>query len=160
MEYINIYTDGSCSQGAFNNWPGGYAVVVVPSNRKEILLTGRSDSTTNNEMELTAFLTALNFAQFQTNILEYDYINIHTDSAYIYNCFKDGWYNKWEMNGWLTATKDPVKNKELWIQILKLKRDLEQKLQINIKKVKAHSDDKYNDMADQLAVRAKEGQLV
>lgn len=156
MEYIDIYTDGACSQGAFEKWPGGWAIVAIPSNRNQVIISGGAEQTTNNEMELTAFLTALKFADFQSTMLKYDVVNIYTDSAYIHNCLKEKWYIKWRNNGWVNSAKEPVKNKELWEQIIKLVESIKTTLELNILKVKAHADNEYNNLVDRIAVEEKE----
>jgi len=148
---LNIYTDGACSQGAATtNQEGGWGMYVVEG---DVRLYGAAQSTTNNIMEMTAFLRALNYAtNYPANI-----INIYSDSAYILNCFKQKWYVNWEKNGWRNAKKQPVKNQVLWELILKIKRELEAKGKVlNFIKVKAHSTDKYNNIADALAVKGRE----
>lgn len=154
---IDIYTDGACAQGAFSPWPGGYAAVAILSDRDNIVVTGSSPDTTNNEMELTAFLKALNIADFQTFMKKYSEVNIYTDSAYIHNCFEQKWYEKWEANNWINASKEPVKNKDLWVEILKLFKQVNRQTKLNICKVKAHADNEYNNLVDRLAVEAKNG---
>lgn len=156
---LEIYTDGACTQGAFMPWPGGYAVVAIPEYRDKIVITGRKDQTTNNEMELTAFLTGLKIADFQTFMKKYEEVNIYTDSAYIHNCFAQKWYEKWQANNWISSSKEPVKNKELWVEILTLYQVVNRQTKLNILKVKAHSDNEYNNLVDELAVKAKNGEV-
>ena len=103
---INIYTDGACSG---NPGKGGWGVVILDNN-KEILLNGGDQLTTNNKMELTAAIKALEYFETKKDL------NIYTDSKYV----KDGiesWIINWKKNGWKTSTKKIVKNKELWIQL-------------------------------------------
>jgi ribonuclease HI len=156
MNSIEIYTDGACSQGAFMPWPGGYAVVAILSDREPIFIDGNKMHTTNNEMELTAFLKALELVDFQSFMKEYDFVNIYTDSSYIHNCFEQKWYEKWINNNWIASTKEPVKNKELWVKILDLYKKVKVQTKLTILKVSAHKDNEYNNLADQLAVKAKE----
>jgi len=151
MKLIEVYTDGACSQGMpFTNWPGGYAALllingeIISSFQKGVL------HTTNNEMELNGFLVGLEMAE--SSIEKDSDLIIYTDSAYIHNCLNQKWYEKWIINGWKTAMKQPVKNKELWIKIL----NLVNKLNPKILKVKAHTNNKYNNYVDILAVEAKE----
>jgi len=153
MSFIEVYTDGACTQGAFTPWPGGYAaVLLINEEPMRTFQRGRSH-TTNNEMELSAFLIGLQMADYEkSNLQEVSSITIYTDSAYIHNCFQQRWYEKWINNGWITSSKDPVKNKELWIEII----DLVYKLKPEIVKVKAHTNNKYNNYVDMLAVEAKE----
>ena len=154
---IDVYTDGACAQGAFSPWPGGYAAVAVLTDRDNIVVTGSSANTTNNEMELTAFLNGLRIIDFQIFMKKYDEVSIYTDSAYIHNCFKEKWYEKWERNNWITASKEPVKNKQLWVEIIKLVKQINRQSMLNICKVKAHADNEYNNLVDRLAVEAKNG---
>lgn len=156
---IDVYTDGACTQGAFMPWPGGYAVIAILEDRADIVVTGSKPHTTNNEMELTAFLKGLSIVDFQTFMKKYDEVNIYTDSAYIHNCFEQKWYEKWEANNWINASKEPVKNKDLWVEILKLFKQVNRQTKLNICKVKAHADNKYNNLVDELAVKAKNGEI-
>ena len=157
MSIIEIYTDGACTQGAFMPWPGGYAVYAIMPDREPIIVEGGKLHTTNNEMELTAFLKALEVADFQTFMKQYDLVKIYTDSAYIHNCFEQKWYEKWEANNWINSSKEPVKNKELWVEILKLFAQVNRQTKLNICKVKAHANNDYNNLVDRLAVEAKNG---
>lgn len=149
MEY-NIYTDGACSQAGQSEGPGGWGVYIEERNLE---FYGSDNPTTNNQMELTAFMRALNFVVGNAGMT----FNIYSDSAYIVNCFKQKWYVNWEKNGWRNSKKQPVKNRALWESILSLKRRAEsQGKNINIIKVKAHSYIIGNNKADALAVRGRE----
>ena len=135
---INIYTDGACSG---NPGIGGWGVVII-DNGEEIQLNGGNHNTTNNKMELTAAIKALEYFEQRKDLI------IYTDSRYV----KDGiesWIINWKQNGWKTSTKKPVKNKEMWIAL----DDLIKKHNINWKWVKGHAGDKYNEKADYLARR-------
>ena len=135
---INIYTDGACSG---NPGIGGWGVVIL-NNGEEIQLNGGANNTTNNKMELTAAIKALEYFEQRKDLI------IYTDSKYV----KDGiesWIINWKQNGWKTSTKKPVKNKEMWIAL----DDLIKKHNINWKWVKGHAGDKYNEKADYLARR-------
>ena len=133
---INIYTDGACSG---NPGKGGWGVVILDNN-KEILLNGGDQLTTNNKMELTAAIRALEYFETKKDL------TIYTDSKYV----KDGiesWIIKWKKNGWKTSTKKIVKNKELWIQL----DNLINKHNVNWKWVKGHAGLEFNEKADELA---------
>ena len=135
---INIYTDGACSG---NPGIGGWGVVIL-DNGEEIQLNGGANNTTNNKMELTAAIKALEYFEQKKDLI------IYTDSKYV----KDGiesWIINWKQNGWKTSTKKPVKNKEMWIAL----DDLIKKHNINWKWVRGHAGDKYNEKADYLARR-------
>ena len=104
---ITIYTDGACSG---NPGIGGWGVVILEKNKDEIILNGGQNNTTNNRMELTAAIEALKYFQSKKDI------TLITDSKYV----KDGiqlWIKNWKKNGWKTAAKKQVKNKELWMSL-------------------------------------------
>ena len=133
---INIYTDGACSG---NPGKGGWGVVIL-DNKKEILLNGGDHHTTNNKMELTAAIRALEYFETKKDLI------IHTDSKYV----KDGiesWIINWQKNGWKTSTKKIVKNKELWMQL----DNLINKHNVTWKWIKGHSGLEFNEKADELA---------
>ena len=150
MKYI-IYTDGACSG---NPGPGGWAIVVI--DHEENILHSTSNNapiTTNNQMELEAFLAALTWCAEYTD--QNDDVIICTDSAYIYNCFNDKWYEKWLANGWKNASKQPVANKELWQAIFFYWLGSLNKYVI-LCKVHGHSGNKWNEYVDELAVIARQ----
>ena len=136
---IQIYTDGACSG---NPGIGGWGVVILINNDEPTLLHGGELQTTNNKMELTAAIKALNYFH------ESKEIKIITDSKYV----KEGiekWIINWKKNGWKTASKKPVKNKELWME-------LDQQIikhEITWEWVKGHAGEVYNEKADYLARR-------
>jgi ribonuclease HI len=139
MKYI-IYTDGACSG---NPGPGGWGVVILDEKKNQINLSGKEKSTTNNRMELMAPIMALK------KIKNSSEITIYTDSTYL----KDGitvWINNWKKNGWKSASKKPVKNKDLWVALSKLT----EKKSIYWKWGKAHAGNKFNELADKLATDA------
>ncbi|MBA4601879.1 ribonuclease HI [Thermoactinomyces mirandus] len=137
MKEVIVYTDGACSN---NPGPGGWAAVLMYGrHRKEI--SGGEQVTTNNRMELTAVIKAL------SSLKEPCRVKIHSDSAYIVNCFKQKWHEKWTRNGWMTASKKPVENKDLWKQLLELTKQHK----VEFVKVKGHSDVTWNNRCDELA---------
>ena len=139
MKYT-IYTDGACSG---NPGPGGWGAVIFDKNSHQINISGNEENTTNNRMELMAPIMALK--EIKTNLE----IVIYTDSTYVKNGITE-WIKKWEKNGWKNANKKPVKNKDLWIKLDSLCKDNK----ITWKWVKGHSDNKYNNLADDLANKA------
>ena len=150
MQY-SIYTDGACSG---NPGPGGWAAVVLDNaNYPFYEVSGFEPNTTNNRMELEGFLAALTWCCAKTN--QNDIITIYTDSAYIFNCFKDKWYTKWIKNDWVNASKQPVANKDLWEAIFHFMLDTPIKNRITICKVTGHSGNEWNEYADELAVNAR-----
>jgi ribonuclease HI len=140
MRKVMIYTDGACSG---NPGPGGWsAILVCGSNEKE--LSGGKTSTTNNEMELTAAVEALSALKSPCAV------ELYSDSAYLVNCMTQGWYRKWQRNGWKTAEGNPVANRELWEQLI----ELTEKHDVTFLKVKGHAGHEYNERCDQLAKAA------
>ena len=136
---ITIYTDGACSG---NPGKGGWGVVILDKDNDPIFLNGGIDNTTNNRMELTAAINALSYFQDTKEI------KLITDSKYV----KDGiesWIINWKKNGWKTATKKPVKNKGLWIEL----DEMISKHKITWEWVKGHAGNTYNEKADYLARR-------
>ena len=140
--FIEIYTDGS-SLG--NPGPGGWGVVVVKDEKIIENFGGSEKKTTNNRMELTGAIEALRF--ILNNHKNKDVV-IHTDSAYVLGGVTS-WVSNWEQNGWRTANKKPVLNKELWQELVALSRELGKHL--SWQKVKGHSGHIYNDKADEIA---------
>ena len=135
-KYIYIYTDGACRG---NPGPGGWGALLKYENHtKEI--KGGSLLTTNNIMELTAVIESLNLLKFKSKVV------VTTDSAYVKNGITT-WIHNWKLKGWKTASKKPVKNKELWMKL----DALSSKHDILWKWVKGHSGNPDNDRADFLA---------
>ncbi|WP_340150801.1 ribonuclease HI [uncultured Sneathiella sp.] len=133
---VVIYTDGACSG---NPGPGGWGALLQYNGKAKELCGGEAE-TTNNRMELTAAIEAINSLKRST-IAE-----LHTDSTYV----KDGitkWMANWKRNGWKTAAKKPVKNKDLWLAL----DNAISKHQIRWKWVKGHAGDPGNEKADELA---------
>ncbi len=139
MEKILIYTDGACSG---NPGPGGWgAILMYKEYKKEI--SGGNNDTTNNIMEITAVIEALKLLKEPCN----SEVEVYSDSAYVVNAFNNGWIYNWKKNNWKTASKDPVKNKELWEILYELVR----KFNVKFIKVKGHSDNEFNNRCDELA---------
>jgi len=133
---IKIYTDGSCIG---NPGKGGWAAIIFDNNEKKIL-KGSKDLTTNNQMELTATIKALEYISTK------DKIQIYTDSKYVKQGITE-WITKWKINGWKTSKKEEVKNKDLWLEL----DNLTSKNSIEWVWVKAHSDNDLNNEVDLLA---------
>ncbi len=140
MEKVTIYTDGACSG---NPGPGGWgAILMYNGNKKE--LSGGNKDTTNNIMEITAVLEALKALKFPCEV------DLYSDSAYVVNCFNQGWIYNWLKKGWKTAGGEPVKNKELWEELY----SLTQTHKVTFHKVKGHADNEFNNRCDELARNA------
>ena len=139
-KHITIYTDGSCSG---NPGPGGWAALLIYSGSERVI-TGAEKLTTNNRMELAAVVESLRVLKEPCNV------RVFTDSAYIANAFNDNWIDAWIGRGWKTASKKPVKNQDLWKDMLSLM----EKHEVEFVKVKGHADDELNNRVDGLAVEA------
>ncbi len=144
MREVRIYSDGACSG---NPGPGGWGAVLQcddPVAEKE--LSGAELDTTNNRMEMMAVIEAVRALK------EPCHITIYTDSSYVCDAFRKGWLESWLRNGWKTSQKKPVKNSELWremLQVLKV-HDVEWQW------VRGHNGHPENERADRLAVAARE----
>ena len=136
---IKIYTDGSCIG---NPGKGGWAAIII-INDKKTQMTGSQKNTTNNQMELLAPIKAL------SKIPRGSKIQIFTDSKYVKSGITE-WIHNWKKNGWKTANKQSVKNKEFWIEL----DLLTEKFEIKWSWVKGHSTDKLNNEVDLLAREA------
>ena len=136
MKAIEVFTDGACRG---NPGLGGWGVLLIIDG-KESSLWGGERNTTNNRMELTAAIKALEGCNSDSDI------TLTTDSTYV----RDGitkWLVNWKQKNWLTASKKPVKNKDLWIRL----DDLNSSLEVTWKWVKAHAGHRENEIADMLA---------
>ena len=148
--HLEFYTDGAFSS---KTEMGGWAAVCIEDGNVIDTQSGYEPYSTNNRMELTAFLSALENADtIETGNTK---VTIYTDSAYIANCFNQNWYVKWMSNGWRTSDKQDVKNQDLWRRIVALYIKLKERLDLSIIKVKSHSDNPWNNYADLLAVKAR-----
>ncbi len=142
-----IYTDGA-SRG--NPGPGGWgAVILVDGYAMEI--AGSAKKATNNQMELQAVLEVLSDSATRAHNGP---IVVFSDSAYVVNGL-NSWIWGWEKKDWITSTKTPVENKEIWVKLLALLKELGSKL--TVAKVKGHGGELYNERCDELAVSAALG---
>ena len=149
---ITIYTDGACRKDKRNQntGNGGWASIIFV-NDKKIIKRGYAIDTTSNRMEITAAVKSLNFV-LKTGVDEQ--ITLKTDSKYLKNGITK-WIQIWKENGWLTYHKEPVRNKDLWVKLDLLVRNL------NVKFVwiSSHSGIRYNEEADKVA-RTESGKAV
>lgn len=140
LDEVIIYTDGACSG---NPGKGGWGAILMYGDiKKEI--SGAEEETTNNKMELKAPIEALKLLKRPCNV------KVYSDSAYLVNAFLQGWIYNWNKNGWKTADKKDVKNKELWEKIYEFTKIHK----IEWIKVKGHSDNVFNNRCDEMAVDA------
>ena len=134
---FDIYTDGAC---AGNPGPGGWAAVITEGDQvREI--SGFEEKTTNQRMELKAAAEALRMVPPGSKV------RLFSDSAYLVNCFNQGWIERWQKNGWLTGRGRPVENRDLWHELLELSRNNT----VQWIKVKGHGTDRLNRRCDHLA---------
>jgi len=131
----NIYTDGSCLG---NPGPGGWAVLGP-----DFKLSGGQDNTTNNIMEMTAVVMALEECIKRETVS----VTIFTDSNYVKNGITS-WIKKWKLNGWKTSTGTAVKNKDLWVKIDQLSQQISS---VEWKWVRAHNGQPQNELVDTMA---------
>ncbi|MBP5470442.1 MAG: ribonuclease HI [Candidatus Riflebacteria bacterium] len=141
MKEIEIFSDGACSG---NPGPGGWgAILRFKGIEKE--LSGGEEETTNNRMELLAVINALE------KLKEPCKVKITTDSKYVCDAFLKNWLYSWLKNGWKTANKKPVKNRELWERLLELSK----KHELSWFWIKGHDGHPENERCDKLAVEAR-----
>ena len=133
---IKVYTDGSCLE---NPGKGGWAAIIINDSGR-IEIKGSKEKTTNNQMELTAPIMALK------KIPQGSKVQIFTDSKYVKSGITE-WIHNWKKNGWKTADKKEVKNKNLWTEL----DDLSNSFDIEWIWVKAHSTDELNNEVDLMA---------
>jgi len=140
MKRVIIYTDGACSG---NPGPGGWgAVLMFNQIRKE--MSGFDAATTNNRMELTAAIAALNALK------EPCQVELYSDSAYLINAFQQKWLVNWQKRNWVKSDKKPVENQDLWKELVRLT----QLHSVTWIKVKGHASNKENNRCDELATGA------
>ena len=136
---IKIYTDGSCLGNPGN---GGWAAIIL-DDKKKIQIKGSKKDTTNNQIELLSPIKALKKIPKGSNV------QIFTDSKYVKSGITE-WIHNWKKNGWKTANKQPVKNKDLWTELDLLTNEFK----IKWSWVKGHSTDKLNNEVDLIAREA------
>ena len=138
MKQVEIYTDGACSG---NPGPGGWGAVLV-YNKKEKEMSGGEKSTTNNRMELTAVIEALDALKEPCRV------TLTTDSKYVCDAINNGWVYSWKKNGWKKSDKKPALNVDLWEKLLNLLDNHK----VTFCWVKGQNGHKYNERCDKLAV--------
>ncbi len=138
--HVTIYTDGACSG---NPGPGGYGVVMLFGDKRQELAQGYR-LTTNNRMELTAVIVALERLNRPCKV------TVYSDSQYVVDSITKRWVHGWKRNGWRKSNKKPALNVDLWQRILPL---LEQH-EVEMKWVRGHNNNVENERCDRLAVAA------
>lgn len=138
--FVEVHTDGACSG---NPGPGGWAAILrYGDHEREI--SGGEPHTTNQRMELRAAVEALKALRRPARV------RLHSDSAYLVNCFRQRWHENWARNGWMTKQKTPVTNRDLWEELVRLATVHH----VEWVKVAGHSGDPLNERADGLARKA------
>jgi len=132
----SVWTDGACSG---NPGPGGWAWATEDGRHD----SGGAPRTTNQRMEIQAALEAVTALSGPLVVV--------SDSTYVVNCFRDGWWRGWLTRGWLTSAKKPVVSRDLWEPLVNAVRE---RGDITFRWVKGHSGDPMNDLVDRLAVEA------
>lgn len=142
--HITIYTDGACRGNQNANAPGGYGAVLLNAKGKRKELAQGYTDTTNNRMELRAVIAALR-ALKRPCVVE-----VVTDSKYVCDAFNQNWIEGWLKRGWKNASKKPVKNRDLWEELLPLVDQHD----VSFRWVKGHAGHEGNERADALACAA------
>ena len=146
MQKVTIYTDGSARGNP--DGPGGYGAILRYVDSKgqihEKELSQGYEKTTNNRMEMMGVIAALEALRRPCQV------DLYTDSQYVVNAFEKGWIRNWKKNGWKTASKEPVKNRELWERMLEAAEGHE----LSFHWVKGHAGHPENERCDRLATAA------
>ena len=142
MKQISIYTDGACSG---NPGPGGWAAILIYRGiEKE--LSGGEKLTTNNRMEMTAVISALEALKEPCEV------ELWSDSRYVIDALEKGWAESWKKKGWRRANKEPALNPDLWEKLL----NLTERHRMTYNWVRGHAENSYNNRCDAMAVRQRD----
>lgn len=141
---VSVYTDGSCKQ---NPGPGGWCAILVYGDNEKVLFGGERE-TTNNRMELTAVIRALEALRFPCEV------DLVSDSQYVINGLTKGWAASWKRNGWRKSDKTPALNPDLWDRLL----ELSSVHKINCEWTRGHAGHEYNERCDSIAQAEAEKQ--
>lgn len=140
MKQVTIYTDGACSG---NPGPGGWGA-ILRYGEYERELSGGEEQTTNNRMELTGVIVALEALKEPCEV------ELYSDSKYVIDALDKGWAHGWRDRGWIKPDKKPALNSDLWARLL----ELCQRHTVHLHWVKGHAENPYNNRCDALAVAA------
>ena len=141
-EVVELWTDGACSG---NPGPGGWGAILIWNGHERELSGGEAD-TTNNRMELMSVIMGLAAITRPMDVV------INTDSAYVEQAFTKGWLELWQQNGWRTASKQAVKNQDLWQRLA----EEAARHNVSFQRVRGHTGVEMNERADQLAVAERD----
>jgi len=143
LDTVLLYTDGACSG---NPGPGGWAFILKhPASAKEVEGVGAELETTNNRMELMAVIAGLEAVKRPCRV------EIYSDSQYVLKGLEE-WMDQWIRRGWRTASKQPVKNQDLWEQLNVLRKTHE----LSFHWIRGHNEHPENERCDRMAVAARE----
>ena len=142
MKTVSIYTDGACSG---NPGPGGWGAILRYQG-VEKGLSGGEALTTNNRMELSGVIAALQALK------EPCVVELYSDSKYVIDALDKGWAQGWRKKNWIKSDKKPALNPDLWETLL----DLTARHEMHYHWVKGHADNEYNNRCDRLAVSERE----
>ena len=142
MKQVTIYTDGACSG---NPGPGGWASILIYQGREKEL-SGGERQTTNNRMEMTAVISALEALKEPCEV------ELWSDSRYVVDALEKGWAESWQKKGWKRSNKEPALNPDLWEKLLALTAQH----RLHCHWVKGHAENSYNNRCDELAVQQRD----
>lgn len=143
LPHVELYTDGACSG---NPGPGGWAYILKhPATGKWKECAGGDPATTNNRMELSAVIEGLRALSHRSRV------EIYSDSQYVLNGLRE-WLDQWKKRGWKTASKQPVKNEDLW----RVLDELRTAHALSFHWIRGHNEHPENERADRLAVKARD----
>ena len=137
MKHVTIYTDGACSG---NPGKGGWCAILSYNGHEKVMYEGEME-TTNNRMELSAVIKGL------SALKEPCEVTLYSDSSYVVNAINENWLSDWQRRGWRTAGKSPVKNVDLWQELLTLLT----RHKVEFVWVKGHADNENNNRCDEYA---------
>ena len=142
MKKVTIYTDGACSG---NPGPGGWAAILNYMGHEKVLRGGEPE-TTNNRMELTAVITALEALKEPCEV------ELFSDSKYVVDAIEKKWAESWRAKGWIKSDKKPALNADLWEKLLCEKA----KHSLHCHWVQGHAENEYNNRCDKIAVEERD----
>lgn len=145
----DIYTDGACSG---NPGPGGYAFIIIHDDGTWDEFGGYESKTTNNRMELTAVIKALEYIHSKNGTSR---VRITTDSSYVVNAIQKGWLKNWVSHDYHKSDGSPLPNDDLWKKFV----DIYKQHIVEFKWVKGHAGNKYNERCDRIAVGCIKGKI-
>lgn len=152
-----IYTDGSAKGSDYAHKLGGWSAVTLYNGDVVKTNSGHEIDTTNNRMELLACIKGIQDAEELAKAHPQATFTLYSDSAYLINCYTQGWWENWERNGYISSTGQDVKNLDLWLKIIPY---FKKRARWKFVKVAGHKDNYYNNLADKLAQDAARAENV